>query len=74
MHALAPAIAAGRHLRQEHLDPDADFFGAGGSSVHAVELVAGLERDHGVELNLDVVFADAQPVSWPGAGHRPRAG
>ncbi|MFD5267972.1 thioester reductase domain-containing protein [Streptomyces sp. NPDC058335] len=61
--ADAIAVAAGRHLPQGHLDADADFFDAGGSSVHAVELAAELERDLGVELDLDDVFADARPSS-----------
>src|SRR5688572_30648123 len=34
--ADATAVAAGRYLPQGHLDADADFFDAGGSSVHAV--------------------------------------
>ncbi|MFD5255349.1 thioester reductase domain-containing protein [Streptomyces bobili] len=59
--ADAIAVAAGRYLPQGHLDADADFFDAGGSSVHAVELAAELERDLGVELDLDDVFADARP-------------
>lgn len=65
VHVLADAIAAaaGHYLPQGHLDPDADFFDAGGSSVHAVELAAELERDLGVELDLDDVFADARPIS-----------
>ncbi|WP_426570115.1 acyl carrier protein [Streptomyces canus] len=65
VHAPAAAIAAaaGRYPRQEHLDPDADFFDAGGSSVHAVELAVELERDLGVELNPDDVFAGARPFS-----------
>ncbi|MFM9629047.1 thioester reductase domain-containing protein [Streptomyces galilaeus] len=61
--ADAIAVAAGRYLPQGHLDADADFFDAGGSSVHAVELAAELERDLGVELDLDDVFADARPSS-----------
>ncbi|MFF3936946.1 thioester reductase domain-containing protein [Streptomyces phaeofaciens] len=60
--AVAIAKAAGRYLPAGHLAPDADFFDAGGSSVHAVELAAELERDLGVELELDDVFADARPV------------
>ncbi|WP_268255265.1 thioester reductase domain-containing protein [Streptomyces phaeofaciens] len=60
--AAAIAKAAGRYLPAGHLAPDADFFDAGGSSVHAVELAAELERDLGVELELDDVFADARPV------------
>lgn len=65
MAALTAAIAAaaGRHLPGGHLSPDADFFDAGGTSVHAVELVAELEAELGVELDLDEVFADARPVS-----------
>ncbi|MFH9825168.1 thioester reductase domain-containing protein [Streptomyces bobili] len=61
--ADAIAVAAGRYLPQGHMDADADFFDAGGSSVHAVELAAELERDLGVELDLDDVFADARPSS-----------
>ncbi|MFD9002592.1 thioester reductase domain-containing protein [Streptomyces sp. NPDC059582] len=77
MDVLAAAIAdaAGRHLPEGRLAPDADFFDAGGSSVHAVELVAELERDLGVELDLDDVFADARPISlarrWLTAGGPP---
>ncbi|MFE2583360.1 thioester reductase domain-containing protein [Streptomyces sp. NPDC059378] len=72
--AVAAVIAtvAGRHLPEGGLAPDADFFDAGGTSVHAVEFVAELERDLGVELDLDEVFADARPVSlarhWVAAG------
>lgn len=63
--ALAAAIAdrAGRHLPAGHLAPDADFFDAGGSSVSAVELVAVLEDELGIRLDLDEVFADARPIS-----------
>ncbi|MEU1187206.1 thioester reductase domain-containing protein [Streptomyces sp. NPDC005859] len=61
--AVAIATAAGRYLPEGRLSPDADFFDAGGSSVHAVELAAELERDLGVELDLDDVFADARPIS-----------
>ncbi|WP_237519544.1 thioester reductase domain-containing protein [Streptomyces sp. HUCO-GS316] len=62
---LAAVIAAmaGRHLPEGHLSPDADFFDAGGSSVNAVELVAELEDELGMELDLDEVFADARPRS-----------
>ncbi|KOG18811.1 polyketide synthase [Streptomyces viridochromogenes] len=63
--ALAAAIAdrAGRHLPSGHLAADADFFDAGGSSVSAVELVAVLEDELGMEIDLDEVFADARPIS-----------
>ncbi|MEY9988734.1 thioester reductase-like protein [Streptomyces sp. V4I8] len=63
--ALAAAIAdrAGRHLPSGHLGPDADFFDAGGSSVSAVELVAVLEDELGMEIDLDEVFAEARPIS-----------
>ncbi|MEU8902300.1 thioester reductase domain-containing protein [Streptomyces mirabilis] len=63
--ALAAAIAAvaGRHLPEGHLSPDVDFFDAGGTSVGAVELVAALEDELGVEIALDDVFADARPTS-----------
>ncbi|MDX3755133.1 thioester reductase domain-containing protein [Streptomyces sp. AK02-04a] len=63
--ALAAAIAAvaGRHLPEGHLSPDVDFFDAGGTSVGAVELVAALEDELGMEIALDDVFADARPTS-----------
>ncbi|MFD9505615.1 thioester reductase domain-containing protein [Streptomyces mirabilis] len=63
--ALAAAIAAvaGRHLPEGHLAPDVDFFDAGGTSVGAVELVAALEDELGMEIALDDVFADARPTS-----------
>ncbi|MFF4507857.1 thioester reductase domain-containing protein [Streptomyces sp. NPDC001401] len=61
--AAAIAAAAGRHLPDGHLSPDTDFFDAGGSSVNAVELVAELEEELGIEVDLDEVFADARPSS-----------
>ncbi|MCF3132403.1 thioester reductase domain-containing protein [Streptomyces olivochromogenes] len=63
--ALAATIAdaAGRYLPTGTLAPDADFFDAGGTSVHAVELVAELEGELGIEVDLDDVFADARPIS-----------
>ncbi|MFI1165456.1 thioester reductase domain-containing protein [Streptomyces sp. NPDC020801] len=61
--AATIAAAAGRYLPGGHLPPDADFFDAGGTSVHAVELVAELEGELGVEFDLDEVFADARPIS-----------
>ncbi|MGW4437724.1 thioester reductase domain-containing protein [Streptomyces sp. NPDC004596] len=57
------ATAAGRHLPAGRLDPDADFFDAGGTSVDAVELIAELEGELGIEVDLDEVFADARPRS-----------
>ncbi|MDI1456394.1 phosphopantetheine-binding protein, partial [Streptomyces sp. ATE26] len=57
------ANAAGRHLPAGRLDPDADFFDAGGTSVDAVELIAELEGELGIEVDLDEVFADARPRS-----------
>ncbi|MFD6995472.1 thioester reductase domain-containing protein [Streptomyces mirabilis] len=65
VEALAAAIAAvaGRHLPEGHLAPDVDFFDAGGTSVGAVELVAALEDELGMEIALDDVFADARPTS-----------
>ncbi|MCX4405833.1 thioester reductase domain-containing protein [Streptomyces sp. NBC_01764] len=64
VEGLAAAIAAvaGRHLPEGHLSPDADFFDAGGTSVGAVELVATLEDELGIEIALDDVFADARPT------------
>ncbi|MCX4821024.1 thioester reductase domain-containing protein [Streptomyces sp. NBC_01142] len=61
--AAAIAAAAGSYLPDGHLSPDTDFFDAGGTSVHAVELVAALERELGLEIGLDDVFADARPRS-----------
>ncbi|WP_329530804.1 thioester reductase domain-containing protein [Streptomyces sp. NBC_01450] len=61
--AAAIAAAAGRHLPEGHLSPDADFFDAGGTSVGAVELLATLEDELGIEIALDDVFADARPTS-----------
>lgn len=60
---LAASIAAeaGRYLPGGQLSPDADFFDAGGTSVHAVELVATLERELGMTIGLDDVYADARP-------------
>ncbi|GAX51970.1 thioester reductase domain-containing protein [Streptomyces olivochromogenes] len=75
VEALAAAIAAvaGRHLPEGHLSPDADFFDAGGTSVGAVELVAALEDELGMEIALDDVFADARPTSlahrWLSTSH-----
>ncbi|MEV6839021.1 thioester reductase domain-containing protein [Streptomyces sp. NPDC051133] len=61
--AAAIAAAAGGYLPAGDLSPDADFFDAGGTSVHAVELVAELEGELGIDLDLDEVFADARPIS-----------
>ncbi|MFJ9963658.1 thioester reductase domain-containing protein [Streptomyces avermitilis] len=73
--AVAVAATAGRYLPEGHLSPDSDFFDAGGTSVHAVELVAELERELGMEIALDDVFADARPRSlarrWLSAGGTP---
>ncbi|MFF7882571.1 thioester reductase domain-containing protein [Streptomyces sp. NPDC020794] len=71
--AAAVAAVAGRHLPEGHLSPDADFFDAGGTSVGAVELVAALEDELGMEIALDDVFADARPTSlahrWLSTAH-----
>ncbi|ELS50431.1 thioester reductase domain-containing protein [Streptomyces viridochromogenes] len=61
--AATIAAVAGRYVPAGHLSPDADFFDAGGTSVTAVELVAALEAELGLELDLDEVFADARPIS-----------
>ncbi|MFE9017826.1 thioester reductase domain-containing protein [Streptomyces sp. NPDC007808] len=63
--ALAAAVAevASRYVPSGQLAPDADFFDAGGTSVGAVELLAALEDDLGMEIDLDEVFADARPVN-----------
>ncbi|MFF4881847.1 thioester reductase domain-containing protein [Streptomyces nigra] len=57
------AALAGRYVPAGHLAFDADFFDAGGTSVHAVELVAALETELGLTVDLDEVFADARPAS-----------
>ncbi|MFC5288696.1 thioester reductase domain-containing protein [Actinokineospora guangxiensis] len=61
--AAVIAAAAGRYLPSGDLPHDADFFAAGGTSLHAVTLVAELEAELGVEFDLDEVFADARPIS-----------
>jgi thioester reductase-like protein len=60
---LAAVIAksAGKFVGAERVDPEADFFELGGTSVHAVELLANLSRELGVQLTLDDLFADARP-------------
>ncbi|MGW1615780.1 thioester reductase domain-containing protein [Streptomyces sp. NPDC002285] len=65
METLAAAVAAvaGRYVPAGQLSPDADFFDAGGTSVNAVELVAALEDELGMEIDLDEVFADARPIN-----------
>ncbi|RMI33686.1 thioester reductase domain-containing protein [Nocardia stercoris] len=45
----------------EPIDSETDLFEAGATSVAAVEFVAALIEEHGVELSLDDVFADARP-------------
>ncbi|MFI9797550.1 thioester reductase domain-containing protein [Streptomyces sp. NPDC052302] len=71
--ALVSAVGAlaGRYVPAGHLPPDADFFDAGGTSVHAVELVAALEADLGLTIDLDEVFADARPASLVRRATRP---
>ncbi|MGW4699289.1 thioester reductase domain-containing protein [Streptomyces sp. NPDC004285] len=59
--AAAISAAAARFLPDGAMGPETDFFDAGGTSVNAVELVAALARDLGVEVGLDDVFADARP-------------
>ncbi|MFF3890006.1 thioester reductase domain-containing protein [Streptomyces sp. NPDC001914] len=61
--AAVVAAAAARFVPGGELSPDADFFDAGGTSVGAVELVAALEDELGMEIDLDEVFADARPRS-----------
>ncbi|WP_040815589.1 phosphopantetheine-binding protein, partial [Nocardia concava] len=43
------------------MDVDTDFFDAGGTSVAAVELLAALSRELGIDPDLDTVFFDARP-------------
>ncbi|MET9890343.1 thioester reductase domain-containing protein [Streptomyces sp. NPDC006465] len=61
--AAVVAAAAGPFVPGGHLSPDTDFFDAGGTSVGAVELVAALEDELGMEIDLDEVFVDARPRS-----------
>lgn len=61
--AVVVATAAGAFVPGGQLSPDTDFFDAGGTSVGAVELVATLEDELGMEIDLDEVFADARPRS-----------
>ncbi|MGW3911433.1 thioester reductase domain-containing protein [Streptomyces sp. NPDC005070] len=61
--AVVVAAAAARFVPGGRLSPDTDFFDAGGTSVGAVELVAALEEELGMEIDLDEVFADARPRS-----------
>ncbi|MFD9738969.1 thioester reductase domain-containing protein [Umezawaea sp. NPDC059074] len=63
VESLARAIVetAATRLPGVPLDAETDLFDAGASSVHAVELVAALDRDLDVRLDLDDVFADARP-------------
>jgi thioester reductase-like protein len=60
---LARVIAgnAARFLGADSLDPNSDFFEHGGTSVHAVELLASLSRELGIQIALDDLFADARP-------------
>jgi thioester reductase-like protein len=57
----AVTAAAARYTGAGKFDSDTDFFEAGGTSVAAVELVATLSREFGIELPLDDLFADARP-------------
>jgi len=61
--ALPDAVAAlaARLLGRSAIDPDTDFFEAGGSSIDAVAFVAALARELGLQISLDDVFADARP-------------
>ncbi|MEU6562215.1 thioester reductase domain-containing protein [Nocardia nova] len=60
---LADAIAAvaDRLIPGAEIDVESDIFDSGATSVVAVEFVAEVAREHGVELTLDDVFADARP-------------
>ncbi|WP_067855666.1 thioester reductase domain-containing protein [Nocardia shimofusensis] len=60
--ALAAAITGlANRFSATPLDPDTDFFDAGGTSLAAVEFVAALAGELGVHLDLDTVFFDARP-------------
>ncbi|MFF5858247.1 thioester reductase domain-containing protein [Streptomyces sp. NPDC012751] len=59
--ASAIAAAASRFLDDRTIDVETDFFDAGASSVSAVRLVAVLDRELGVRISLDDVFADGRP-------------
>ncbi|MGX2992839.1 thioester reductase domain-containing protein [Streptomyces sp. JNUCC 64] len=76
---LAEAIGAtaSRLLGHRTLGTETDFFDAGASSLHAVELVAALDRELDVRISLDDVFADGRPrrlaERWLRATGRPVA-
>jgi thioester reductase-like protein len=59
--ALAIVSKAAGLLRGTEIDAETDLFDAGATSVDAVQLVAVLDRELGVSLSLDDVFADARP-------------
>ena len=63
VRALPDAVAAlaARLLGRSTMDPDTDFFEAGGSSVDAVAFAADLARELGLQISLDDVFSDARP-------------
>ncbi|HEX6239253.1 MAG TPA: thioester reductase domain-containing protein, partial [Polyangiales bacterium] len=55
------AARAAKFLGSDTIDPDADFFDLGGTSVNAVALVDLLSRELGISLSLDDLFSDARP-------------
>lgn len=59
--ALRIAHMAARLIGAAQVDPDADFFQLGGSSIDAVGLVSVLARELGVQVTLDDLFADGRP-------------
>ena len=59
--AAAIGAAAGRFLGGQALALDQDFFDHGGTSVAAVEFVAVLARELGIDLSLDDVLTDGRP-------------
>ncbi|GGT99518.1 hypothetical protein GCM10010177_68340 [Actinomadura citrea] len=63
LERLASAIAArtAPFLGGEQIGVDVDFFDAGATSVDAAGFAAALNRDLGLRLGLDDVFADARP-------------
>ncbi|MFD0535964.1 phosphopantetheine-binding protein [Actinomadura luteofluorescens] len=80
LEGLAAAIAArtAPFLGGRRIGVDVDFFDAGATSVDAAGFAAALNRDLGLRLSLDDVFADARPrrlarlglASATGAPHR----
>ena len=52
-------------LGVDQVDPGADFFELGGTSLTAIRLIARVDAHFGEEVLLpDDLFADARPAAW----------